>query len=132
MTRSMICHYGMSDKLGMVNYGETDEPMFLGRDMGRTRDYSEATAQEIDREVKQFCDTAYEKARDIISTNVDKARRHRQGIAGVRDPERRARKRDLIELGRMLNPPENRVCLRPRRCRRRRSCPKRPGFRKAE
>ncbi len=51
----------MSEKLGMVNYGENDEPTFLGRDMGRSRDYSEATAQEIDTEVKQFCDAAYDK-----------------------------------------------------------------------
>ncbi len=105
LTRSMICHYGMSDKLGMVNYGENDEPTFLGRDMGRSRDYSEATAQEIDKEVKQFCDAAYEKARDIIAQRrnqldaIAKALLEYETLNGEQV-------RDLIELGRMRNPPK--------------------------
>ena len=95
----------MSDKLGMVNYGETDEPTFLGRDMGRSRDYSEATAQEIDKEVKQFCDTAYEKAREILTARraqldaIAKALLEYETLNGEQV-------KDLIELGRMRNPPK--------------------------
>ena len=105
MTRSMICHYGMSENLGMVNYGNTEEPMFFGRDMGSSRDYSEATAQEIDREVKQLCDGAYAKAKDILSTNreklvaIAKALLEYETLSGDHVKE-------LIETGRMLNPPK--------------------------
>jgi len=48
MARAMVCHWGMSDKLGMVQYGENNEYVFLGREMIRSKDYSEKTAQEID------------------------------------------------------------------------------------
>ena len=105
LTRSMICHYGMSEKLGMVNYGENDEPTFLGRDMGRSRDYSEATAQEIDKEVKSLCDKAYEKARDILTS-------HREALNAIAralleyETLNGEQVRDLIELGRMRNPPK--------------------------
>src|SRR5262245_6007368 len=49
MARSMVCNWGMSDKLGMVQYG-SDEEYYMGRDMARRKDYSEHTAQEIDTE----------------------------------------------------------------------------------
>src|SRR5580658_5681036 len=56
LARAMVMHWGMSDKLGNVLYGEAQEYVFLGRDMMRTKDYSEATAQEIDTEVKRIID----------------------------------------------------------------------------
>ena len=56
----------MSDKLGMVQYGDNNEYVFLGREMIRSKDYSEHTAQEIDDEVKRIIDEAYRKAKDII------------------------------------------------------------------
>jgi cell division protease FtsH len=68
----MVCHWGMSDKLGMVQYGENNEYVFLGREMIRSKDYSERTAQEIDDEVKRIIDEQYRIAHDIINSNRDK------------------------------------------------------------
>jgi cell division protease FtsH len=72
MARAMVCHRGMSDKLGMVHYGENNEYVFLGREMIRSKDYSERIAQEIDGEVKRIIDEAYARAKNIIDTNRDK------------------------------------------------------------
>ena len=68
----MVCHWGMSDKLGMVQYGDNNEFVFLGRAMIRSKDYSERTAQEIDGEVKKIIDEAYKVAKDIIDANRHK------------------------------------------------------------
>jgi cell division protease FtsH len=72
LARAMVCQWGMSDKMGMVQYGNDDEYIFLGREMTRGKIYSEFTAQEIDAEVKRIIDEAYKVARDIIDTNRDK------------------------------------------------------------
>ncbi len=72
MVRSMVTQWGMSDKLGMVQYGDDDEYIFLGREMGRAKIYSEFTAQEIDGEVKRIIDEQYKVAKDIITSNLDK------------------------------------------------------------
>jgi cell division protease FtsH len=58
----------MSDRLGMVQYGDDDEYVFLGREMARAKVYSEFTAQEIDGEVKRIIDEAYNRAKEIITT----------------------------------------------------------------
>jgi cell division protease FtsH len=71
MARGMVCQYGMRDKLGMVQYTEDDE-YFIGRDMMRRKSYSEATAQEIDGEVRSIIKTQFERAYNIIHTNSDK------------------------------------------------------------
>jgi cell division protease FtsH len=71
MARAMVCQYGMSDKLGMVQYSEDDE-YFLGRDMMRRKSYSEATAEEIDTEVRSFIKQQYDRAKNLIDTNRDK------------------------------------------------------------
>ncbi len=72
MARAMVCHWGMSDKLGMVQYGENNEYVFLGREMIRSKDYSERIAQEIDAEVKHIIDEAYNRAKTLIETHRDK------------------------------------------------------------
>jgi cell division protease FtsH len=71
MARAMVCQYGMSEKLGMVQYVEDDE-FFLGRDMMRRKTYSESTAQEIDAEVHAIINGCYNRAREIIFANRDK------------------------------------------------------------
>jgi cell division protease FtsH len=68
----MVCQWGMSDRLGMVQYGDDDEYVFLGRDMVRSKVYSENTAREIDEEVKRIIDACYRKAKDLIEQNRDK------------------------------------------------------------
>jgi len=72
MARAMVTQFGMSDRLGMVQYGADDEFVFLGREVSRAKVYSESTAQEIDGEVKRIIDEAYNIAKTIIETHHDK------------------------------------------------------------
>ncbi len=72
IARAMVCRYGMSDKLGMVQYGDDSDYVFLGKDMVRSKDYSESTAKEIDNEVKRLVDQGYDLASRIINENHDK------------------------------------------------------------
>ncbi len=72
MARAMVTQWGMSDRLGMVQYGDDDEFVFLGREMARAKVYSEFTAQEIDGEVKRIIDESYKIAKGIITNNLDK------------------------------------------------------------
>jgi cell division protease FtsH len=72
MARAMVTQWGMSDRLGMVQYGDDDEFVFLGREVTRAKVYSEFTAQEIDGEVKRIIDNAYKIAKDILTTNIEK------------------------------------------------------------
>jgi len=72
LAKAMVMHWGMSDKLGNVLYGDSQEYVFLGRDMMRAKEYSEQTAQEIDVEVKRIIDEAYNTAKELINTNRDK------------------------------------------------------------
>ncbi len=71
LARAMVCQFGMSDKVGLVQYGSDDE-VYLGRDMIRKKDYSEEFARIIDAEVKEIIDTQYEVARTIITENREK------------------------------------------------------------
>jgi cell division protease FtsH len=104
LARKMVCEWGMSERMGMVEYGEHEDYVFLGRDISRARDYSEATAQEIDREVRRLIDTAYGRAKEIISKNLDKleaiarALREYETLDGEQI-------REIIQHGRLLNPP---------------------------
>lgn len=72
MARAMVTQWGMSDRLGMVQYGDDDEFVFLGREMTRAKVYSESTAREIDAEVKRIIDEAYKIAKDIIESKIDR------------------------------------------------------------
>src|ERR1039457_2225510 len=72
MARAMVCQYGMSDKVGMVQYGIDDEFVFLGREMARTKVYSECTAREIDEEIKHIIDEGYQTAQNILFNNRSK------------------------------------------------------------
>lgn len=70
--RSMVTKYGMTKELGCICYGTDNSAVFLGRDMGRTQDYSEATAAKIDELVLKIVNEAYDKAEKILSDNIDK------------------------------------------------------------
>jgi cell division protease FtsH len=72
MARAMVTQWGMSDRLGMVQYGDDDEYVFLGREVSRAKVYSEFTSQEIDTEVKRIIDNAYKIAKDLLTTNIEK------------------------------------------------------------
>ena len=70
--RAMVTKYGMTKELGCINYGSEDGSVFLGRDYGRTQDYSEATAAKIDELVLKIVNNAYERAEAILLENIDK------------------------------------------------------------
>ena len=72
IAHSMVCQWGMSDKLGMVQYGNDGDHVFMGRDMVQRQEYSEYTAQEIDTEVKRIINEAYQRAKALIDTHRDK------------------------------------------------------------
>ncbi len=71
MARKMVTAWGMSDKLGTMAYGKNQENVFMGRDFGHQRDYSEQVAYEIDQEIKRIVDERYELAKRLLSENRD-------------------------------------------------------------
>ena len=71
MARAMVTEYGMSEKLGMINYGGDNNEVFIGRDLAHTRTYSEEVASEIDSEVKRIIEECYAKAKQIILDHED-------------------------------------------------------------
>lgn len=80
IARSMVTHYGMSERLGPMTYGTDDEQVFMGKDFGRTRDYSEDVAAAIDTEMRSLIDTAYNKAEKLLEENIDKLHRVAQEL----------------------------------------------------
>ena len=69
--RAMVMQYGMSDKLGLIAYGDEGDEVFIGRDLAHTRSYSEEVANEIDKEVHDIIDRCHADARKIISQHMD-------------------------------------------------------------
>lgn len=72
MARSMVTKYGMSENLGPVVYGTGHDEVFLGKEFGSTRDYSERIASDIDGEIRRIIGTAYKKAEEILGANRNK------------------------------------------------------------
>jgi cell division protease FtsH len=72
LARKMVCDWGMSEKLGPLSFGGKDDEIFIGRDFAKRRDYSEATAQEIDTEIRRVVLEAEKKATGLLSKNIDK------------------------------------------------------------
>ena len=66
IARAMVTQYGMSDKVGMIQYGGDENEVFIGRDLAHTKSYGNGVADTIDTEVKRIIDECYQKARDII------------------------------------------------------------------
>jgi cell division protease FtsH len=75
IARKMVTEYGMSERLGPMTFGTKSEEVFLGRDLGRTRNYSEEVAAEIDREIKRIIEEAYKRAESLLKENIDKLHR---------------------------------------------------------
>ena len=71
LVRSMVMKYGMSDKFGPVQYGDEGNEVFIGRDIGHTRNYSENTADQIDAEVKEILNFSYSEAKRLIKENIN-------------------------------------------------------------
>jgi len=70
IARRMVCEWGMSDVLGPLAYGQKEEQIFLGRDISRSRDFSEQTSQTIDREVRDIVERNYRRAKNILSEKL--------------------------------------------------------------
>jgi cell division protease FtsH len=70
LSRKMVCEWGMSKELGPMTFGKHEEQVFLGRDIGHQKDYSEHTAVEIDREVRRIIEEAYQQARSLLSEHI--------------------------------------------------------------
>ena len=79
IARSMVTKYGMSDRIGTLTLGSDQDEVFLGRDFGHTKEYSEETAGIIDEEVKKIVDKGYNRAKQILSEHIDKL----HAVAGV-------------------------------------------------
>jgi cell division protease FtsH len=71
IARKMVCEWGMSDKMGPVSFGKKDEQIFLGREMAVSKNYSEATAVEIDTEIRRIVEENYARACKLLSENMD-------------------------------------------------------------
>jgi len=104
IARRMVCEWGMSEKMGMVEYGEHEDYVFLGRDISRARDYSEATAEQIDGEVRKLLDDAYQTAKTTLIAHrqtleaIAKALLEFETLDGTQIKE-------IMEHGRLINPP---------------------------
>jgi cell division protease FtsH len=70
--RNMVTRYGFSKKIGTVVYGSDNDEVFLGKDYGHTRNYSEAVAAQIDEEVRSIIEKAYNDCTELIKANADK------------------------------------------------------------
>jgi cell division protease FtsH len=69
MARRMVTRFGMSEVIGLMAVGESEQEVFLGRELVQRREYSEHTAQQVDQEVKRILDEAYDRAREVLETS---------------------------------------------------------------
>ena len=104
IARKMVCQWGMSDDLGMVEYGDHQEHKFLARDMTATRSYSEDTAQKIDSEVKRLIDTAYNKAREMLLSHREELDLIAHALLEYETLDA-SHIKDLMDDGEMSDPP---------------------------
>jgi cell division protease FtsH len=101
LARKMVCEYGMSE-LGPMTFGKKEEPVFLGRELSQARDYSDDTAKEIDRLVRQFVDLGYQSAHQILEDNKDVM--HRMAAALLERETLDAAEIELLIQGKELGP----------------------------
>lgn len=107
VARKMVCQWGMSEELGMVEYGQGNDQVFLARDMAnKTRDYSEATAEKIDEEVRELIDSAYEKAKEMILANREKLNKIAEALIEYETLDA-SHVNEIMEHGEIQNPPSS-------------------------
>ncbi len=100
IARRMVCDFGMSERLGPMSFGESDHQVFLGRDYGNVRPYSEQIAYEIDKEVRSIIDTCYERCEALLKKHIDDL--HAMANALL---EREVL--DKAEVNKLLGPPQD-------------------------
>ena len=102
LARKMVCAWGMSDKLGPITYGKKEEQIFLGREIAQHRDFSEATAVEIDAEVRRIIEENHERVNKLLSGNIETLKRLAENLL-----ERESLDTDEVEAivsGKILEP----------------------------
>jgi cell division protease FtsH len=111
IARKMVCEWGMSDKLGPLAYGQKEEEIFLGRQIARHKNYSEETAVDIDREIKNVIDKGMKRAENILKENMDTL--HRLALALLEREILDSSEIDIIIRGEQLPPFERNGNGRP-------------------
>ena len=106
IARKMICDYGMSERLGNYTLGSSHGPVFLGRDLGHEKDYSEETAKIIDEEVKRIVGECYQRAKKLIEENKKQLRLLADALLEKEVLDVQEVKR-IIDLKNESNPPKN-------------------------
>jgi cell division protease FtsH len=104
MARRMVTRFGMSDLIGLMAVGDSEQEVFLGRELMQRREISEHTAQQVDQEVKRLLDEAHDRARVVVEANRDLLERIAQALL-----ERETLDRDeiyLLKEGKELPPME--------------------------
>ena len=101
LARKMVCEYGMSE-LGPLTYGKKEEQIFLGREIGQARDYSDDTAKQIDKAVRRLVDEGYESAHKILEEHPDVM--HAMAAALLERETLDAAEIELIIQGKSLGP----------------------------
>ena len=104
IARKMVCEWGMSERLGMVEYGKERGEVFVARDVGATRGYSEETAQVIDAEIKKLIDDAYSLASELLKKHREQLKALAEALLEYEtlDAEQVD---DIMKYGEMKNPP---------------------------
>ena len=106
IAKKMVCSWGMSDDLGMVEYGESGGEVFLARDINRGREFSEDTAKKIDEEVKQLIDTAYATATQLLTEYRSELNAIAEGLLEYETLDRKHIE-EIMEHGSIQNPPSS-------------------------
>jgi len=104
IVRKMITEYGMSEDLGPLTFGHKEEEVFLGRDISRDRNYSDAIAYAIDKEASHYMESSYQKAEKILRDNVDKL--HLIAAQLIENETMEA-----AQFEKIMNPDENKVTV---------------------
>jgi cell division protease FtsH len=102
IVRKMITEFGMSEALGPITFGRRQDQVFLGRDIGRDRDYSEEIAAEIDKEARHLIDDAYSKTMEMLKNNIEKLHLIAKTLI-ERETLEGAELAELLETGRIEN-----------------------------
>ncbi len=104
IARNMVCSWGMSPSLGMIEYGESEGEVFLARDMAKSRNYSEATARKVDEEIKRFIDEAYQRATTMLQENRETLERVAKALIKHETLDGKLIE-ELVKTGEIANPP---------------------------
>ncbi|MFM8365784.1 MAG: cell division protein FtsH, partial [Verrucomicrobiota bacterium] len=111
LVRKMVCEWGMSS-LGMISFADGGEHVFLARDLSRPREYSEATAQQIDAEVKRIIDEAYSRAQRLLEERREAVEKLAKALLEFETLDA-SHVKEILEHGEIKNPPVNEVAPPP-------------------